>query len=280
LSGQYKNIHKLMKNMEMPEEWLPKLAAYCRKKKIEFLCTPFDTRSADLLKKIRIAAYKIASSECNYVQLIEHIAKIKKPILLSTGITEIEEINTSVKVIKKYHNSFALFHTIVNYPAKIKDANLPYIKILQKKFDCPAGLSDHSYDPIILPVAATALGANIIEKHFTLDRSLPGPDHKFALVPSDLKAMVKAVRQVEAAMIFKKGLPESEKEFIKVSKRAIQAARDIKKGERISAENIVILRAGKGLKKGMAPRFYGSIIGKISLKNIKEGEGINKDYIK
>jgi len=281
LAKRYKNIHELVKAMEMPEEWLEKLARYCRKKKIEFLCTPFDERSADLLEKINIAAYKIASSECNHVKLIEHIAKKNKPVILSTGITEIKEIKESVKIVRKFHDKLILLHTIVNYPAKIEDANLNYIKYMAEEFKCPCGLSDHSFDPIILPVTLAALGGNIIEKHFTLDRNLPGPDHKFSLEPAELKAMVKAIRQVELAMVFRKNkILKSEQEFVKVSKRSVQAIKSIKKGEEFTELNIAILRPGKGLIRGLEPKYYDSILGKIASNNIKEGQGINRRNIK
>ncbi|MFH0902784.1 MAG: N-acetylneuraminate synthase family protein, partial [Pseudomonadota bacterium] len=224
LAKKYHNIYELMKSMEMPVEWLGKLASYCSRKKIDFLCTPFDEHSSDLLEKVGMIAYKIASSECNHLKLIEHVAKKKKPIILSTGVSSLGEIEDAVNLIRKYHNGLVLMHAIINYPAQVENANLLYINYLENIFGCPCGLSDHSENPIILAVASTALGSRIIEKHFTSDKNLPGPDHKFALEPSELKDMVKAVRSTEAALYFQPlRVSPTEGEFFEISKRAIQA---------------------------------------------------------
>lgn len=280
LAKYYKNIHDLIKSMEMPQEWLGKLVRYCANKKINFLCTPFDNNSADLLEKFNVSAYKIASSECNHVKLIEHIAKKNKPIILSTGISVLGEIEEAINLIKKYHDKIILMHTIVNYPAKIEDTNLLYIKYLENIFGHPCGLSDHSIDPIILPVAMTTLGGKIIEKHFTLDKNLPGPDHKFAIEPSELKALVKAVRATEATLCFRQNrILKSEEEFVEVSKRAVQTIKRIKKGKKLTRLNIEILRPGKGLTKGLEPKYYDTILGKRVNEDIAEGEGIQWKYL-
>ncbi len=280
LTKYYKNIHDLVKSMEMPREWLGKLVKCCANKKIDFLCTPFDNNSADLLEKFNVSAYKIGSSECNHLPLIEHIAKKDKPIILSTGISKLGEIEEAVDLIRKYHDKIILMHTIVNYPAAIEDTNLLYVKYLENIFGCPAGLSDHSIDPIILPVAMAALGGKIIEKHFTLDKNLPGPDHKFALEPSELKTMIAAIRVTESALRFRQNkILESEKEFVEVSKRAIQATRRIKRDEKLTRLNMEILRPGKGLAKGLEPKYYDTILGKRVNGNIAEGEGIQWKYL-
>lgn len=275
LAQKYKNIYSLMKSIEMPIEWLSKLNRYCTNKKIDFLCSPFDEQSVDLLEKVNIVAYKIASSECNHVKLIEYIAKKNKPIILSTGISKLGEIEEAVDLIRKYHEEVILMHTIVNYPAKIEDTNLLFVRYLENIFGCPCGLSDHSSDPIILPVAMTALGGKIIEKHFTLDRDLPGPDHKFAIEPTELKALVKAVRATEAALRFRQNKTlKSEEELVEVSKRAIQTTIGIKRGQRLTKSNIAILRPGKGLTKGIEPKYYDVILSKKVNRDIAEGEGI------
>lgn len=281
LAKKYRSIYDLVKSMEIPRGWIGKLKKYCNKKKINFLCTPFDKSSVNVLEKVNIIAYKIASSECNYLKLIKHIAKKNKPIILSTGLSKLGEIEESVNLIRKYHNKIVLMHTVVDYPAKIEDTSLLYVKYLENIFDCPCGLSDHSENPVILPVAMTALGGKIIEKHFTLDRNLPGPDHKFAIEPSELKNLVRAVRFTEAALRFRSNrILETEKEFVEVSKRAIQAIRAIKKGERLTKSNIGILRPGKGLGKGLEPKYYDLILQKKVNKNITEGEGIQwKDLL-
>lgn len=272
---RYENIYDLMKSIEMPRDWLFKLAKYCANKKINFLCTPFDNASADLLEKINISAYKIASSECNHTELVEHIAKKNKPIILSTGLSYLGEIEETINLIRKYHDKIILMHAIVDYPARIEDANLLFIRYLENIFNCPCGLSDHSKDPLILPVAMTAMGGRIIEKHLTLNRNLPGPDQKFAVEPLELKKLVRAVRATEASLSFKQDkILKSGKEFFEISKRSIQAIKIIKKGERLTKLNIGILRPGKGLKRGIEPKYYNIILGKKINRKVPEGEGI------
>ena len=277
LAKDYKNIHDLIRSMEMPVEWLPKLVAYCKKKNIEFLCSPFDEESADALDTVGVAAFKIASSECNHTKLIEHVAKKGKPIILSTGISSLGEIEEAVNIIRKYHDKIIIMHCIVSYPAEIKDTNLRYVQYLKDVFRCPSGLSDHSLDPLVLPIAMTAIGGKIIEKHFTLDKKSAGPDHKFAIEPGELTAMVTTIRLTEATLAPRQNkILESEQELVEVSKRAIQTTKNIKKGETLNTSNIAILRPGKNLK-GIAPRFYDGIVGKKVNKNIEEGSGVRWD---
>ncbi len=280
LADQYKNIHELIRTMEMPEEWLPKLAAYCKEKGIDFICSPFDEGSVDALEVVGVPAYKVASSECNHIPLIEHIAKKMKPIILSTGISSLGEIEDAVNAIRKYHDQIIIMHTIVTYPAEIAGTNLRYINYLENIFQAPAGLSDHSMDPVILPVATAAIGGRIIEKHFTLDKTMPGPDHKFALNPEELKAMVAAIRSTEAGLAPRNNkMLDTEAELVAVSKRALQAARDLKTGETLRAEDIAILRPGAGVQKGIAPKFLHDIIGKKVQCDVTQGSGITWDTL-
>lgn len=280
LAKSYENIHDLIKSMEMPVKWVAKLVEYCEHKKIEFICTPFDEGSADILEKAHVRVFKVASSECNHKRLIDHIAKKRKPIILSTGVSKLGEIEEAVNWIRPYHDNIILMHTIVNYPAKVEETNLMYVKYLEDIFDLPCGLSDHSLDPVVLPVAMTSVGGKILEKHFTLDRNLPGPDHKFAIEPDELKKLVRSVRLTEAALNFRiNKILDSEQEFVRVSKRAVQTLCDIKKGERLTSKNIDILRPGEGLSKGIDPKFYNIILGKHAGTSIKAGEGIKWEYL-
>ena len=265
--------------MEMPVAWIEKLAKYCHQKKIDFLCTPFDEQTADILQNF-VLAYKIASSECNHTELIAHIAKKNTPIILATGLAQLGEIDESVNLIREYHDKIILMHTIINYPARIEDTNLLYIKYLKNIFNCPCGLSDHSQDPIILPVASTVLGSNIIEKHFTLNKNLPGPDHQFGIDPAELKALVKAIRLTEASLLFRQNkILEIEKEFVKVSKRAIQSTRNIQKGDKLTKKNIAILRPGKGVSSGLEPKYYNLLLNKIVNQNINNGDGVTWNHL-
>ncbi len=271
-----KSIYQIIEDMEMPEEWIPRLFDYCRKKGIMFLSTPFDEASADLLEPW-LPVYKIASYELTHLPLIEHIAKKKKPVILSTGTADLTEIAKSLTAIYKTGNrNVALMQCTACYPAPLDSINLKSILVMKEKFSVPVGLSDHSRAFDVAPMAAVALGANIIEKHFTLDNRLPGPDHRFALEPDELKDMIQKIRDVEKALGEKKKvLHPIERELHHFARRSVFAVKDIHKGERLTAENLAVLRNGKQ-KPGLAPEKLLSVIGKTAKRNIVEGAAINR----
>ena len=273
--GIDRTINEIFDELSMPYEMIPELANYCKTKEIDFMSTPFsiqDAREIDPFVKI----HKIASFEINHVRLLEFIAQTKKPILISTGASSYEEIDYAIDVLKKNGNEqICILQCTSKYPAPMESLNLDVIPQFQKRYDLSAGLSDHSLDPVIAPVCAVGLGSKVIEKHFTLDRSLPGPDHKHALIPEELELMVNSIRSAEKAKgQGKKIILDVEKELHRAGTRAVQATKDIAQGEILhEGINFDLLRPGMRIR-GLEPRFLNSVNGKKSLKDVKAGDGI------
>lgn len=280
-SGISKNINEMFEYAQMSYEMLKELSEYCDKQKIQFMSTPFSITDAIAINKY-VKIHKIASYEINHVRLLEYLAKTKKPIILSTGASNYDEIDFAVNILKKYHvKEYALLQCTAKYPAPLESLNLLTIPEMKKRYKILIGLSDHSLDPIIGPVMAVGLGARIIEKHFTLDKNLAGPDHKFALEPSELKKMIEIIRLSEKTFgDGKKRVLDVEKELRGFAVRRIQAIKDIKKGQRFTeGHNMDVLRPGNRTK-GAEARFLLKINGKKSKKTIKSGEGIRlKDCV-
>ena len=270
------SVWQLIKNLELPREWQGELADFSRSHDLIFMSTPFDYEAIKELEELKILAYKIASFEIVDLPLLGEIAKTKKPIILSTGLASIGEIEEAIKTITEIsQNGLALLHCAINYPPPLKDINLRVIQTLYHVFQIPVGFSDHSMS-IAIPAAAVALGACIIEKHFTLNRSLKGPDHKFALEPKELKEMVRNIRETELALgIFKKILPDSEKDLYKIARRSIIAANKIPKGKKIEKCDIIIKRPGYGI----LPKFLQLIIGREAKEDIDEDDIITWDLV-
>ena len=274
-SGIKKSINKIFQEAEMPYEMLQELSDYCKKQHIELMATAFSVEDAQAINKY-VKIHKVASYEINHIRLLEYLAKTKKPIIVSTGASNYDEINFAINLLKKHKvKKYALLQCTAKYPSPLESLNLATIPQMKHKYNIPIGLSDHSMDPIIGPVAAVALGATIIEKHFTLDKNLPGPDHRFALTPSELKKMVQSIRDTQK--IFgdnKKHILDVEIELRNFAVRRVQAVKDIKKGDMfVEAYNIDVLRPGKRTK-GADARFLPKIIGKICNRSIKLGEGV------
>ncbi len=293
--GEKKDIVKIIKERELPIDWVPRLRNYTKKKGLEFFSSVCDEESADILEKYGGDAYKNTSYEITHIPLIRHIAKKKKPIIFSCGGATLPEVAEAMEVFQKEGNqNIALLHCIGQYPAPLESLNLSIITTLQIVFpDVVVGYSDHSSDPVIAPRAAVALGAKIIEKHITLDRNFPGPDHSFALNPAELTLMVKTIRKTEKEM--KKGkrikidpilLGTSERKTYPGEKwlrdftyRCLFAKRNIKKGEKFTRNNIIVLRPGKK-KRGLKPKYYELLIkGYKAVRNIPQAKGITWDDI-
>ncbi|MFA6530282.1 MAG: N-acetylneuraminate synthase family protein, partial [Candidatus Micrarchaeia archaeon] len=188
--SRHKNQNEMLKSLQLSEQDFKVLKNYCSEKRIIFLSTPFDIKSANLLESLGVAAYKISSGEITNVPLLRHIAKFGKPIILSTGMADLAEVEKAVKLLKKEgNNDLVLLHCTTSYPAPSESLNLRAIQTLEKKFKTAVGFSDHSQG-VIAPIVAIGLGACVIEKHFTLDKTLPGPDHVASLEPAELAAMV------------------------------------------------------------------------------------------
>lgn len=261
--------YDMIKKLELTEYDFKGLADYAKKKSILFLSSPFDKESADLLDEVNVPAFKIASGEITNFPLLRYIAKKGKPIILSTGMATLEEIEDALRVIRDDGvDDVVLLHCVTSYPAKVEDVNLRAIEILKRTFKLPVGFSDHTLS-ITIPTAAASLGAVVIEKHFTLDKNLPGPDHLASIEPDELNEMVKAIRDVEKALGDGIKRPTKEEEEIKkVARRSIVAKVDILEGTVITEDMLDIKRPGTGI----SPSKLNDVLRKKAIKNIKKDE--------
>jgi N,N'-diacetyllegionaminate synthase len=275
--GNKKSIFDIIREMELPASWLSDLKQICDDNGIVFLCTPFDEKAVDDLEKIDVPAYKIASYTVTHIPLLEYVAKTGKPIILSTGASELKDIEEAVGAIKAQgNNQVVLMQCTAKYPAPIDTVHLKTMNTLKEKFSLPVGLSDHSRHPLVGPMGAVALGGCVVEKHFTTDNRLPGPDHGFAILPDELAAMVEHIRLMERALGNPdKNVLEMEQELHEFARRSIYAAKDIEKGEIITENDIIILRSGKKAK-GLPPKYKDRIIGKKTKKKIIKQSPIDR----
>ncbi|MBA7616559.1 N,N'-diacetyllegionaminic acid synthase [subsurface metagenome] len=266
----------MIKSLELSKEEFGELAEYARKKDIMFLLSPFDKESVDLLYKLNVPACKVASGEITNFPLLDYIARKGKPIILSTGMSTLGEIEEALEVIRSEGvKDVILLHCVSNYPARIEDVNLRAMETLKQVFKLPVGFSDHTLG-ITVPIVAAALGACVIEKHFTLDRNLPGPDHKASLEPNELKEMVKTIKDVERAL--GDGIKRPTKEGIKIKKvarKSIVAKVNIPKGTIITKWMLAIKRPGTGLM----PKYINKVIGKKARSDIKRDEIFSWDTV-
>lgn len=266
---------ELLKKLELTFDEFEELKNYALEHDVMFISSPFDVKSVDLLEKLDVPFYKLGSGELNNFELIDYIQKTNKPLILSTGMSSLDEITETYNHIKNKDN-LILLHCITGYPTSFSEANLNFIKTMQKEFDVPIGFSDHS-PGIELPIAAVALGACIIEKHFTLDKNLEGPDHKASLNPKEFKNMVNAIRNVEIAMgDGVRKISENEDEIKKIARKSIILNEDISKGTTIERKMLSIKRPGTGI----APNDIEKIIGKKVNRNLSANSVLKWDYLK
>ena len=280
-AGIKESINEIFDDLSMPYEMIPKLAEYSKKKNIEFMSTPFSVNDAKAIDPY-VNYHKIASYEISHLRLIEFIANTGKPTFISTGAATKEEIRWALeKFSTNKGGKITLLQTTAKYPAPIDSLNLKAMFDLHeefKEFDVDVGLSDHSTSPIIGPISATALGASVIEKHFTIDKKLPGPDHSFALNQFELSEMVKAIRDTEKCLgIGEKIVLNEELELRDYAQRTIQCIKPILKGDIFQeGKNIDVLRSGKQ-KKGIHPKFLEKLEGRKAIRDISIGDGITKE---
>ena len=270
-----KEIVDKLEILEVHKDWYEELLNYTDKRGLIFLSSAFDEDSADLLDSFGIAAYKVASYELTHIPLLEYIAKKNKPIILSTGMANESEVKEAFECIYLAGNrQVIILHCISQYPAEPGNVNLNSLLALKRIFDCPVGFSDHT-KTIYAPIAAVALGATMIEKHFTLDKSLPGPDHAYALDPEELKQMVAGIREVER-MLGKEEIKPAESEINERGwRRAIYAAYDISEGTVITKDMLMIVRPSP--EGSLAPKHLKELLGKRIKKHIKEGDFLTEE---
>ena len=269
------NLYHLYEKAYTPWEWQAELKKEAEKVGIDFLSTPFDKTSVDFLEEIGVGFYKIASFELVDIPLIKYIALKQKPIIMSTGMSNLAEIEEAVNAIRSQgNNDIVLLRCASAYPAITDEMNLKTMQNMSEVFRVPVGLSDHSLGSVGA-VVAVALGAKVIEKHFCLDRNIENPDASFSMEPKEFKQMVKDIRQAELAIgTVSYGITRQERTNI-VFRRSIFAVKDIKKGEKLTEENIRIIRPGYGL----APKYYEEIIGQVALQDIKYGTPLKMELI-
>ena len=275
-TGPNKSQYNMVKRLELTDEEFRELYNYAKKNNIIFLSSAFDKESVDLLDDLGVPAFKVPSGEITNFPLLRYIAEKKKPIILSTGMSTIGEIEEALEVIReKGVEDIVLLHCVTSYPAKIEDVNLRVIEALRRRFKLPVGFSDHTLG-ITIPIAAAALGAVLVEKHFTLDRTLLGPDHRASLEPDELKDMIRAIRDVEKALGDGIKKPTKDEERIKkVVRRSIVAKMEIPKGTVITEDMLDLKRPGVGIE----PKYLNEIIGKRAKKDIKPDELITFDKL-
>lgn len=289
-TGEKQDITEIVKNAELPYEWIKSLKKYASSKKLDFFSSVFDEKNAEELEDNNVVAFKIASYEVTHLPLIKHVAKFNKPVIISSGGSNLDEVIEAIRAIKSQGNKkIVLMHCMAMYPIPLFKTNLKIISTLRLVFpDLIIGYSDHTSEPFDAPVTAVSLGAKVIEKHITIDRKLSGPDHSFALNPGELKEMVKKIRETERKLKNGNSIPLNkrilgsserktypEEEYVrKFTYRGIFSTKSIRKGERFTRKSLAVLRPGIN-SNGLHPRFYELILsGCKATRDIPEGKGI------
>jgi N-acetylneuraminate synthase len=274
-----RTIYDIIESMEMPYEWIPELHNYCRDRDIYFMSTPFDERSAEELAEY-VPAWKVASYTSSHHPFLRHLAETDKPIIMSTGAHELDEVAESVATLRDAGaTALVLLQCVAAYPTPLEEINVRVVETLHEEFGVPTGLSDHTLDSVTAPSAAVALGASVVEKHFTLDKTMEGPDHQFALEPDELDEMVMAIRDTERALgTGEKQVLDVEQELYDIARRRIHATTDIDAGDTFSRDNVSVLRSGKRAK-GLHPKFYDELLGEAASQPVSKDEGITWDDV-
>lgn len=257
-TGRNESQLTMLKKLELPLWAFQELRDYCYQKKILFMSTPFDEECADFLDEMGMEVFKIPSGELTNAFFVAHVARKMKPMIVSTGMATLDEVEAAVQTILSEGNSqFVLLHCVSNYPTDPKDANLRAMETIRKTLKAPVGFSDHTRG-MEVTLAAVALGACVIEKHFTLDRRMSGPDHLSSLEPEELKKMVQQTRTVEMALGDGLKQPcEAELDTARVARKSLVASRNIVRGSRLALEWVAIKRPGTGLAPATLPRLVG-----------------------
>lgn len=263
--------YQMLKKLEIDKETHLELMEYCKEKNIMFLSTPFDIDSVHMLMELGIEIIKIPSGEITNLPYLREVARQKKKVILSTGMSNMQEVKEAVDIIRQNGSEdITVLHCNTQYPTPMEDVNLRAMISMREKLELPVGYSDHTQG-IEVPIAAAAMGAMVVEKHFTLDKTMEGPDHKASLEPDELSEMVKAIRNIEKALgDGNKNITESEKDNLSIVRKSIVAACRIEKGELFTEKNLTVKRPGNGI----SPMKWDEIIGKVSDKTYEVDEVI------
>lgn len=264
---------EMARRLELPFEAFVELAEHCRQRGVVFLSTPFDEESASFLDSLGVIAFKVSSGDLTNLPFLRRLAAFGRPLIVSTGMATLGEVERAVEQCGR--SSLVLLHCVSAYPAAAADVNLRAMETLHRAFGVPVGLSDHT-EGIAVALAAAALGACMVEKHFTLDRTLPGPDHRASLEPQELAALVRGVREVREALGdgYKRPV-RAERDTARVARRSLVAARDLVAGEVVTEEMIAIKRPGNGL----APALLPYVLGRRMAKAVRAGELISWEML-
>jgi len=257
-TGSAESQRDMLARLELGTDALAELGERAAKRGLVFFSTPFDEASADVLEALGVALFKLPSGEITNLPLLRHVAGKGRPVIVSTGMATMEEVEEAVRAIREAGAPpLALLHCLSAYPAPAAEVNLRAMDALSARFGCPVGYSDHTLD-VDIAVAAVARGACIIEKHLTLDTRLPGPDHRASLAPPEFRAMVQAIRRVESALGdgVKRAMP-SEIDTRRVARKSLVAARALRTGERLAAADVTSKRPGTGISPAELPRVLG-----------------------
>jgi pseudaminic acid synthase len=269
-----RTFYDLYKEGYTPWEWHKEIKEYANTQGLIFFSTPFDKSAVDFLEELDVPAYKVASFELLDIPLIEYIAAKGKPMIMSTGIANLEEINDAIEACRRMNNNdIILLKTTSSYPAKVEDSNLKTISDMLTKFDVIVGVSDHTLG-ITVPIVSVSLGAKVIEKHFILDKSLGGPDVSFSLEPKEFKQMVESIRDAEKS-IGKVDYSIENKEKQRLLGRSLFVVEDILPNGILTTSNIRSIRPGYGIK----PKFYDKVLGMKAKSEIKRGTPLSWDLI-
>lgn len=260
---------QMLRKLELSFDNFIELKEYCKLREIVFLSTAFDFDSIDFLNELDMGIWKIPSGDITNLPYLIKIAKLNKPIILSTGMSTIKDIKVALIALRDNGSGeITVLHCTTEYPTPYEDVNLRAMNTIKEEFNVPVGYSDHSKG-IEIPIAAVAMGATVIEKHFTLNRNMEGPDHKASLEPDELKAMVSAIRNVELAIGSKDKQPaESEKKNMAIARKSIIANRSIKKGEIFTEDNLTVKRPGNGI----SPMRWFELLGQTAMRDFEEDE--------
>lgn len=265
--------YSMLKKLELSPLQHEELIDYCHEKGIRFFSTAFDMDSIEYLHSLNLGLWKIPSGEITNYPYLRKIAQYGEPVILSTGMCELIDIEAAIQVLLSHglqKDQITVLHCNTEYPTPMKDVNLKAMLEIERKFGVAVGYSDHT-EGIEVPIAAVALGATVIEKHFTLDKNMEGPDHKASLEPQDLRAMVKAIRNIEQALgSGHKIISASERKNIEVARKSIVAACPIRKGDLLTDENLTVMRPGNGI----SPMRWEEVIGTYATRNYQEEEPI------
>lgn len=277
--GVPESIDEVIRSIELPPDWVPRLAKRAAERGVDFLATPFDEQAVDILEPF-VPVYKVASYELTHEPLLLAVAAKRKPVILSTGAATLEEARRAVDLVREGGAAdVVVLQCTATYPAPLGTVNVAAIEHLRRELDVAVGLSDHSREPLVAPVAAVALGAAVVEKHFTLSNRLPGPDHRFAVEPAELEAMVRAIRQAEQVRgSGRKEVLAEEEELRTFARRSVFSSREIAAGELLDERSLTVLRSGK-LGQGAAPADLPRLLGARAARRIAANSPIRLDDV-